>query len=125
MLGMLLRLCCQASGGLLPSGYPHSHGAEWLLWKLSFLPNRPISYSHEGHAELLYFHRCRNPHEARETYKTLKDQNIGGAAESADLYCQWANLEIKAGLSSPCISARTPYSSSLAVKSSRSASRHS
>ncbi len=42
---------------------------------------------------------CRNPHEARETYKTLKDQNIGGAAESADLYCQWASLEIKAGLS--------------------------
>lgn len=42
--------------------------------------------------------RCRNAHEARETYKTLKDQNIGGAAESADLYCQWASLEIKAGL---------------------------
>ena len=51
-------------------------------------------------------HRCRNPHEARETYKTLKDQNIGGAAESADLYCQWASLEIKAGLAQCLVSVK-------------------
>ena len=41
--------------------------------------------------------RCRNPHEARETYKTLRDQNIGGAADAAELYCQWASLELSAG----------------------------
>ena len=32
-----------------------------------------------------------------ETYKTLRDQNIGGAADAAELYCQWANLELSAG----------------------------
>ena len=47
--------------------------------------------------------RCRNPHEARETYKTLRDQNIGGAAAAAELYCQWASLELSAG--ETCLSA--------------------
>ncbi len=56
----------------------------------------------QGHATVCenwecHASRCRNPHEARETYKTLKDQNIGGAAESAELYCQWASLELAAG----------------------------
>ena len=56
--------------------------------------NQVTVYEHwECHAS-----RCRNPHEARETYKTLKDQNIGGAAESVDLYSQWASLELAAGL---------------------------
>lgn len=48
-----------------------------------------------------HVYRCRNPHEARETYKTLKDQNVGGAAESADMYCQWASLELSAGAALP------------------------
>ena len=58
--------------------------------------------------------RCRNPHEARETYKTLRDQNIGGAADAAELYCQWASLELSAGetclstASRPCGLAMVP-----------------
>jgi len=42
-------------------------------------------------------YRYRNQHEARETYKTLKDQNIGNASISASLYTEWAALEIGAG----------------------------
>ena len=41
--------------------------------------------------------RHRNAHEARETYKTLKDQNIGDAATCAALYADWAGLEVAAG----------------------------
>ena len=41
--------------------------------------------------------RHRNAHEARETYKTLKDQNIGNAATCAQLYADWAGLEAAAG----------------------------
>jgi hypothetical protein len=41
--------------------------------------------------------RLRNVHEARETYKTLKDQNIGDAATCAALYADWAALEAGSG----------------------------
>ena len=41
--------------------------------------------------------RYRNVHEARETYKTLKDQNIGNAATCAQLYADWAAMESSAG----------------------------
>ena len=36
-------------------------------------------------------------HEARETYKTLKDQNIGNAATCAQLYADWAAMECSTG----------------------------
>ena len=42
-------------------------------------------------------YRYRNTHEAREVYKTLRDQNIGNAASSALLYAEWAALERAAG----------------------------
>lgn len=47
--------------------------------------------------EFYWAYRYRNQHEARETYKTLKDQNIGNASVSASLYTEWAALEISAG----------------------------
>jgi hypothetical protein len=47
--------------------------------------------------KFLLVHRYRNQHEARETYKTLRDQNIGNAAASAILYMEWAAFEMSTG----------------------------
>ncbi|BDA45731.1 probable dual specificity protein kinase Ttk at C-terminar half [Coccomyxa sp. Obi] len=60
---------------------PKSTSEEYLLLWLGYA-------RHQGY---------RNQHEARETYKTLKDQNIGNASVSASLYVEWAALEVSAG----------------------------
>jgi hypothetical protein len=50
-----------------------------------------------------YYHPCRlrNPDDARDTFKTLKNQLIGDS--SAHLYAEWAKLEQSAGNTSKAL----------------------
>ncbi len=69
----------------------------WLAFEDAKLSKFAAFLSVVKERKWLLANRYRNQHEARETYKTLKDQNIGNASVSASLYAEWAALEISAG----------------------------
>lgn len=68
------------------------------------LPTTGHASVHQPVLIYLTFTHCRerNEDEARDTFKTLKNQHIGDA--NAHLYHQWAALEAKAGEISKAIS---------------------